>query len=612
MNGSVYHRTATEAINDCFKVLAIDEFPSGKGKWRNNLSWRSDLLESFDFEDKAELYTVESLKELSISDPFQREISFSDDASNLQNMAISNPDKISQEFIWKFFKSLRIVDKQISSVDDGILKFENLKTLCMSANHIKSIDCKTLPRKLEVLELYGNNISDVSCLSVDPPKLLHLGIGANSISSIADLCRFSVWDNLLSLDLSENKLDDLLSVIIELRKMPKLKNLVLKKNPLSLFLGYRGYVIDSLTQLSVLDDIRISADERFCLKGMSMLKSLDPKQFVFKVKFDKLSGIMKPQVFDIDAGNPFPRIDTKYHVEFSCLANCKVKDLEVQDNDDNVQTNVVEVPSGNDPDATKPPQYTDSTNIMRTKEFVFVDEDMSVNYEKIFFGNQLNELKQYLHENIQIRLMEDKVVVSNDQSQEGATDVAMAFLERAKNHADKASSKLERGKSRASAAKNNKDDKPKAKGKKEKVEELFELGRKETQVASFNVDLSTLFEGSRVIFNENIIMKPESLDLSRQPLVHLEDSINDSKKKGKTLSANDDSQQLPRSTSAMRSGKRVKAGKSELKPPAPNLPCLDESGEANFVRPPITLDFTFQIMNWKDTKEAEEWMEKYL
>ena len=41
---------------------------------------------------------------------------------------------------------------------------------------------------------------------------------------------------------------------------------------LQLVPGYRGYTIDSIRQLTILDDIRISADEKHFFKGLSKLK----------------------------------------------------------------------------------------------------------------------------------------------------------------------------------------------------------------------------------------------------------------------------------------------------------------------------------------------------
>lgn len=45
-------------------------------------------------------------------------------------------------------------------------------------------------------------------------------------------------------------------------------------NLLQLFAGYRGYTIDYIKSLNLLDDSRISADERHLFKGMSKLKGM--------------------------------------------------------------------------------------------------------------------------------------------------------------------------------------------------------------------------------------------------------------------------------------------------------------------------------------------------
>lgn len=45
--------------------------------------------------------------------------------------------------------------------------------------------------------------------------------------------------------------------------------------------GYRGYTIDSIRQLTILDDVRISADEKHFFKGLSKLKGNDFKKTFF-------------------------------------------------------------------------------------------------------------------------------------------------------------------------------------------------------------------------------------------------------------------------------------------------------------------------------------------
>ena len=46
--------------------------------------------------------------------PYGVDCSWSDEAESLREIAVKTPDKLSQAFILKFFKSLRIVDKKVT------------------------------------------------------------------------------------------------------------------------------------------------------------------------------------------------------------------------------------------------------------------------------------------------------------------------------------------------------------------------------------------------------------------------------------------------------------------------------------------------------------------
>lgn len=73
-------------------------------------------------ENSAQLETVESLQELAVKIPYDVDSSWSDEAEKLREIAVKSPDKLSQAFILKFFKSLRIVDKKAG----GLFLFKNL------------------------------------------------------------------------------------------------------------------------------------------------------------------------------------------------------------------------------------------------------------------------------------------------------------------------------------------------------------------------------------------------------------------------------------------------------------------------------------------------------
>ena len=67
-------------------------------------------------ESSAQLETVESLQELAVKIPYDVDCSWSDEAESLREIAVKTPHKLSQAFILKFFKSLRIVDKKVTDV----------------------------------------------------------------------------------------------------------------------------------------------------------------------------------------------------------------------------------------------------------------------------------------------------------------------------------------------------------------------------------------------------------------------------------------------------------------------------------------------------------------
>lgn len=75
---------------------------------------------------------------------------------------------------------------------------------------------------------------------------------------------------LVSLDLSFNDLTDLQSMIAGLSTLKHLRLLVLQGNPLALVPYYRGFTIDSLARLCVLDDITVSPNEKHQFRGLSI------------------------------------------------------------------------------------------------------------------------------------------------------------------------------------------------------------------------------------------------------------------------------------------------------------------------------------------------------
>ncbi|XP_064612795.1 LOW QUALITY PROTEIN: leucine-rich repeat-containing protein 43-like [Liolophura sinensis] len=314
------------------RTLCLEEFPCGTGSWRENnkkkacsLTSQNKVEEKFSITLKdygSQHEKTESLEEyISVKkSPWNLDYSWSNEAKSLREIAVRSPWLIDQNFIFGYFKTLRICDKGVTEVDKRLLKFRNLEELTLSSNMIVSVRSENLPPSLKVLELCANQVSDLSGLCVKPPSLLHLGLGMNKVSYIGDYLTGDYWPHLLSLDLSHNNLSDLLDIIRKLGTVPNLRNLVLQGNPLSLIPGYRGYTVDSLRKLTILDDLMITADEKHHFKGLARRREfiLDEAKVFLEVHYIK--GIPMPDELKNPEDQPeYPIVEKKYYVEFMYL-----------------------------------------------------------------------------------------------------------------------------------------------------------------------------------------------------------------------------------------------------------------------------------------------------
>ncbi|XP_005091563.1 leucine-rich repeat-containing protein 43 [Aplysia californica] len=331
---------ASTAVERQLKTLCLREFPCGLGAWREpgpdaqqyrptrrgrlrvkplQHQQKSDTDSLDSIKTHAQKEKSESLQELVSShfSPWHLDYSWSEEAKKLREIAVKSPWLIDQNFVLNYFKTLRIVDKNVSEVDHDLLMLKNLEELTLSANFITNVNSKNLPPSLRVLELCANQISDVSGLCVRPPLLHHLGIGHNKISFIGDYITGDFWPNLLSLDLSHNDLCDLMDIVRKMTTLPRLRNLILQGNPLSLIPGYRGYTIDSLRRLSVMDDIHISADEKHHFKGLSRRREFILDEARVQISVSYIKGLPCPEEIKNPEGQPeFPVVERTYFVQF--------------------------------------------------------------------------------------------------------------------------------------------------------------------------------------------------------------------------------------------------------------------------------------------------------
>ncbi|XP_060166769.1 leucine-rich repeat-containing protein 43 isoform X4 [Globicephala melas] len=237
----------------------------------------------------------------------------------LRELAIQNPLMLKDSFFYTYFRSLRVVNKQVSLVDKDLLKFVKLEELVLSANQIKEIDTTNLPPTLKVLELYSNKMTSMECLCTrPPPRLQHLGLGHNKLLGPLESLYVTsdYWPNLISLDLSFNDLTDLQGMVSGLRTLQRLRLLVLQGNPLALVPCYRGFIIDGLSGLCVLDDITVAPSEKHLFRGLSHSGDLLVHEARLVVTVGHVRGVLDSSVLDPEPGPQGPFITYSYYVTY--------------------------------------------------------------------------------------------------------------------------------------------------------------------------------------------------------------------------------------------------------------------------------------------------------
>lgn len=131
----------------------------------------------------------------------------------------------------------------------------NLFSLNLSENKIHKL-CN-LPQSLNVLYAFGNEIDQ---FEGNYHHLIHLGIGVNVCTTNCLEEIIQIFPNLLSLDISYNKLEDLNSVLELLKSLP-LRSLNLMGNPCCYIPFYTTRILKELPNLEFLDDTRYLEDD---------------------------------------------------------------------------------------------------------------------------------------------------------------------------------------------------------------------------------------------------------------------------------------------------------------------------------------------------------------
>ncbi|NXM36331.1 LRC43 protein, partial [Oxyruncus cristatus] len=313
------------AFQEYLRHLGLQDFPCGLGSWNKScLRGRRSPRRVQPGQEEALLdeETPEALLELlrDQHSPWALPRDCSPQDRLLREVAVLAPELVHGSKVYQVLKSLRMVDKGVEEVDEGVLQFQQLEELVLSANQISRITSANLPRTLKVLELCCNTVGDLEDLcSQPPPELQHLGLGHNRLCGPSQdkFLTGDFWPNLISLDLSFNNLTDLLGLVSQLSNLQKLRILVLQGNPLALIPTYRGFLVDSLPKLSILDDIYIGPDERQQFHGLARQPELSRSEARVVVSVGEMKGVPDPSALQqLEVGSEAPLITCSYFVTY--------------------------------------------------------------------------------------------------------------------------------------------------------------------------------------------------------------------------------------------------------------------------------------------------------
>ncbi|XP_058707700.1 leucine-rich repeat-containing protein 43 [Poecile atricapillus] len=417
--------SVSAAFQEYLQHLGLQDFPCGLGSWNKSRlnARRSPRAEPAGLEEAVPPgeETPETLLELlrDQHSPWALPPDCSPQDQLLREVAVLAPELLHGSRVFQIVKSLRILDKGVEEVDEGLLRFQQLEELILSANHISRVTSAHLPRTLKVLELCYNAVGDLQDLCAQPPpELQHLGLGYNRLCGPSQEKHLTVdfWPNLVSLDLSFNSLTDLLGLVSQLSTLQNLRILVLQGNPLALIPTYRGFLVDSLPKLSILDDICIWPDERQQFHGLARQPELIRSEARVVVSIGEMKGLPNPEAFQqLEVGSEGPMITYSYCVTYEFAEGEELEDRGSPEGAKIHQSPTVAMldvdSSAQDTGETKSHQEpkAHSTKVFATPGQPWA-ETIDCSYRKEHIAKDLVGLKSYLEAGTIVSVVEEKVL----------------------------------------------------------------------------------------------------------------------------------------------------------------------------------------------------------
>ncbi|KAL3975782.1 tubulin polyglutamylase TTLL2 [Sarotherodon galilaeus] len=307
--------TLSAVIEKLIRSLCLNDFPCGNGTWRNTKGSA----------ERAEMESTDALLDLLSCprSPWRHDVMWSPQALPLRQLAVLTPERLHAPFIYNYFTSLRIVDRDVTAIDGGLLKFSKLEELVLSANKISEVPTANLPGTLKILELRANRLSSLDSLTsgAPPPHLQYLGLSSNTLGSQNDVAHLTGrhWPQLVCLDLSDCGFQDQQALLNGLSTLPCLRTLLLEGNPFTLASSYPGLTVDSLPQLSCLDTSWISPEERHRFRGLAKMSDLAVDIASATVSVGRMTGIPDPRMTVDDKAPDFPVVSYRYFITYVFL-----------------------------------------------------------------------------------------------------------------------------------------------------------------------------------------------------------------------------------------------------------------------------------------------------
>ncbi|XP_043966978.1 leucine-rich repeat-containing protein 43-like [Gambusia affinis] len=425
-------KTLTAAIEKKIRSLCLTDFPCGNGPWRRTKNGP----------DEAETEPPDVLLDLLRypSSPWMYNETWSPQASELRELAVKEPKRLSKNFILSYLKTIRITGKNVSCIDKGLLKFSKLEELVLSGNLISEIPAKHLPSTLKILELQANRLTSVSGLaSSPPPQLKYLGLGSNSLGSHQDICDLTGrhWPHLACLDLSNCNFQEQQFLIAALETLPCLKTLSLKGNPFTMAPSYPGFTVDSLPELACLDASWLTTEDRYNFFGLARMNELVVDVASVTLSLTRLRGIPDPLMHVDKKVVEFPIVTYKYFISYQFFSH-PAADYQGEDGEFKLDTSshVTEdnsvcpdpgsdrnsgkndadpdaaVPDAAVPDAADPAVTADVTEqlLLYTTPKLSCIECVDLNYTLTYSISCLGALKKFFIQGLRLDLMEEKTL----------------------------------------------------------------------------------------------------------------------------------------------------------------------------------------------------------